>query len=56
MTFVGSIEEGIHQDRNLMFTKSLMYYNIISIKLGCFFQHPFGFNSIYFESYLYPEY
>ena len=24
MTFVGSIEEGIHQDRNLMFTKSLM--------------------------------
>ena len=24
MTFVGSIEEGIHQDRTLMYTKSLM--------------------------------
>ena len=68
MTFVGSIEEGIHQDRNLMFTKSLMD-GITSILLASSFGTGVLFSAIpllifqsaltlgahYFESYLYPE-
>ena len=68
MTFVGSIEEGIHQDRTLMFTKSLMD-GITSILLASSFGTGVLFSAIpllifqsaltlgahYFESYLYPE-
>ena len=68
MTFVGSIEEGIHQDRNLMFTKSLMD-GITSILLASslgtgvlfsaipliIFQSALTLGAHYFESYLYPE-
>ena len=56
MTFVGSIEEGIHQDRTLMYTKSLMD-GITSILLassfgtGCaFFSNAFAHFSICFNS------
>ena len=68
MTFVGSIEEGIHQDRTLMFTKSLMD-GITSILLASSFGTGVLFSAIpllifqsaltlgahYFESYLHPE-
>jgi len=68
MTFVGSIEEGIHQDRTLMYTKSLMD-GITSIVLASSFGNGVLFSAIpllifqsaltlgafYFESYLYPE-
>ena len=68
MTFVGSIEEGIHQDRTLMYTKSLMD-GITSILLASSFGTGVLFSAIpllifqsaltlgahYFESYLHPE-
>ena len=68
MTFVGSIEEGIHQDRTLMYTKSLMD-GITSILLASsfgtgvlfsaipllIFQSSLTLGAIYFESYLHPE-
>ena len=68
MTFVGSIEEGIHQDRTLMYTKSLMD-GITSILLASsfgtgvlfsaipllIFQSALTLGAIYFESYLHPE-
>ena len=68
MTFVGSIEEGIHQDRTLMYTKSLMD-GISSILLASSFGTGVLFSAIpllifqsaltlgahYFESYLHPE-
>ena len=49
MTFVGSIEEGIHQDRTLMFTKSLMD-GITSILLASsfWFTLKFGVANIVF--------
>ena len=68
MTFVGSIEEGIHQDRTLMYTKSLMD-GITSILLASsfgsgvlfsaipllIFQSALTLGAFYLESYLYPE-
>ena len=68
MTFVGSIEEGIHQDRTLMYTKSLMD-GITSILLASsfgtgvlfsaipllIFQSALTLSAFYFESYLHPE-
>ena len=68
MTFVGSIEEGIHQDRTLMYTKSLMD-GITSILLASsfgtgvlfsampllIFQSTLTLGAIYFEAYLHPE-
>ena len=68
MTFVGSIEEGIHQDRTLMYTKSLMD-GITSILLASsfgtgvlfsampllIFQSALTLGAIYFEAYLHPE-
>ena len=68
MTFVGSIEEGIHKDRTLMYTKSLMD-GITSILLASsfgtgvlfsaipllIFQSALTLGSHYFESYLHPE-
>ena len=68
MTFVGSIEEGIHQDRTLMYTKSLMD-GITSILLASsfgtgvlfsaipllIFQSALTLGAIHFESYLHPE-
>ena len=68
MTFVGSIEEGIHQDRTLMYTKSLMD-GITSILLASslgtgvlfsaipliIFQSALTLGAHYFESYLNPE-
>tara|TARA_B100001093_G_scaffold302093_1_gene288129 strand:- start:950 stop:1648 length:699 start_codon:yes stop_codon:yes gene_type:complete len=68
MTFVGSIEEGIHQDRTLMYTKSLMD-GITSILLASSFGTGVLFSAIpllifqsaltlgahYFEAYLHPE-
>ena len=68
MTFVGSIEEGIHQDRTLIYTKSLMD-GITSILLASSFGTGVLFSAIpllifqsaltlgahYFESYLHPE-
>ena len=68
MTFVGSIEEGIHQNRTLMYTKSLMD-GITSILLASSFGSGVLFSAIpllifqsaltlgahYFESYLHPE-
>lgn len=68
MTFVGSIEEGIHQDRTLMYTKSLMD-GITSILLASsfgtgvlfsaipllIFQSVLTLGAFYFESYLHPE-
>ena len=68
MTFVGSIEEGIHQDRTLMYTKSLMD-GITSILLASsfgtgvlfsaipllIFQSALTLGAFYFESYLYPK-
>lgn len=68
MTFVGSIEEGIHQERTLMYTKSLMD-GITSILLASSFGTGVLFSAIpllifqsaltlgahYFESYLHPE-
>ena len=68
MTFVGSIEEGIHQDRTLMYTKSLMD-GITSILLASsfgtgvlfsaipliIFQSALTLGAFYFESYLHPE-
>ena len=68
MTFVGSIEEGINQDRTLMYTKSLMD-GITSILLASsfgtgvlfsaipllIFQSALTIGAYYFESYLNPE-
>ena len=68
MTFIGSIEEGIHQNRTLMYTKSLMD-GITSILLASsfgtgvlfsaipllIFQSSLTLGAFYFESYLYPE-
>ena len=68
MTFIGSIEEGIHQNRTLMYTKSLMD-GITSILLASsfgtgvlfsaipllIFQSALTLGAFYFESYLYPE-
>ena len=68
MTFVGSIEEGIHQDRTLIYTKSLMD-GITSIILASsfgsgvlfsampllIFQSTLTLGAIYFEAYLHPE-
>ena len=68
MTFIGSIEEGIHQDRTLMYTKSLMD-GITSILLASslgtgvlfsaipliIFQSALTLGAHYFESYLHPE-
>tara|TARA_B100000497_G_C7636062_1_gene382327 strand:+ start:603 stop:1304 length:702 start_codon:yes stop_codon:yes gene_type:complete len=68
MTFIGSIEEGIHQDRTLIYTKSLMD-GITSILLASsfgtgvlfsaipllIFQSVLTLGAYYFESYLYPE-
>ena len=68
MTFVGSIEEGIHQDRTLIYTKSLMD-GITSILLASsfgtgvlfsaipllIFQSALTLGAIYFESYLHLE-
>lgn len=68
MTFIGSIEEGIHQNRTLMYTKSLMD-GISSILLASsfgtgvlfsaipllIFQSALTLGAFYFESYLYPE-
>lgn len=68
MTFVGSIEEGIHQNRTLMYTKSLMD-GITSILLASsfgsgvlfsaipllIFQSALTLGAFYLESYLYPE-
>tara|TARA_B100001057_G_scaffold467386_1_gene525475 strand:+ start:4782 stop:5483 length:702 start_codon:yes stop_codon:yes gene_type:complete len=68
MTFVGSIEEGIHQDRTLMYTKSLMD-GITSILLASsfgtgvlfsaipllIFQSALTLGAFYFESYLHSE-
>jgi len=65
MTFVGSIEEGIHQDRTLMYTKSLMD-GVTSILLASsfgtgvlfsaipllIFQSALTLGAYYFESYL----
>ncbi len=68
MTFVGSIEEGIHQDRTLMYTKSLMD-GVTSILLASSFGTGVLFSAIpllifqsaltlgahYLESYLHTE-
>ena len=68
MTFIGSIEEGIHQDRTLIYTKSLMD-GITSILLSSsfgtgvlfsaipllIFQSVLTLGAYYFESYLHPE-
>lgn len=68
MTFVGSIEEGINQDRTLMYTKSLMD-GVTSILLASSFGTGVLFSAIpllilqsaltlganYFESYLHSE-
>lgn len=68
MTFVGSIEEGIHQNRTLMYIKSLMD-GITSILLASSFGNGVLFSAIpllifqsalthgafYFESYLHTE-
>ena len=68
MTFVGSIEEGIHQNRTLMYTKSVMD-GITSILLASsfgtgvlfsaipllIFQSALTLGAFYFESYLHSE-